>query len=141
MPYKDPAMRKAYMKQYYQKNKEELTDRFKEWYCENRDEKLEYMRQYTINNQEKVREYRQTPAYKKIQTIHNWKRKGVKHDDFDALYELYLETTHCMVCKNAFLGTFDRCLDHDHSTGEYRQILCQDCNRHDRWKNKISTSS
>jgi hypothetical protein len=32
-------------------------------------------------------------------------------------------------------------MDHDHETGQFRQFLCQSCNRHDHWKtiNNIST--
>ena len=62
---------------------------------------------------------------------------GVIHDDFDALYEHYINTNECDVCHKVFKSTKDRCLDHDHNNGQFRQILCNSCNTYDNWKNKI----
>lgn len=78
--------------------------------------------------------WRYTPAGKKSRTISSWKSLGVIHDDWDALYEQYLQATNCDVCKNGFKNTRDRCLDHCHQTGKFRQFLCQKCNIRDRWK-------
>lgn len=71
--------------------------------------------------------YFKTPAGIKIRTINNWKQKGVVSDDWDALYELYVSTTNCMVCDVLF-GPKRKCLDHDHITHLYRAVLCQSCN-------------
>ena len=110
MPFKDPEKRKEYMKE-YKRNKE-------------------YMKEYN-------KKYKQSENGKKSNSISLWKRRGIIHDNFDELYELYLNTTECMVCKKVFNDNFDRCLDHDHETGEYRQILCRYCNNQDNWKNKF----
>ena len=109
MPFKDPQKIKEYKKVYYQRLKEQ-----KKEYC---------------------KEYRQTPNGIKSRRIIRWKERGVINDDFDKLYELYINTNNCNVCKKVFKNTKDRCLDHDHTNGQFRQILCHSCNIHDNWKN------
>jgi len=39
-----------------------------------------------------------------------------------------LQKNHCAICGNKFKGTRDMHLDHDHSTGQTRQVLCNHCN-------------
>ena len=121
-----PDEKKIYMKEYRQKNKEKIRQKVKEYKQKNKDN----IKQYN-------KEYRQTENGKKTNRISEWKKYGVIHDNFDELYKLYLNTTECMVCKKTFKNTKDRCLDHDHETGEYRQILCRYCNNQDNWQNKF----
>lgn len=78
--------------------------------------------------------YLQTPSGKKSHKISDWKRYGLIHDDYNTLYESYLQATNCDVCKNEYKDTFDRCMDHDHETGQFRQFLCRSCNNMDHWK-------
>lgn len=92
-------------------------------------------------DRERKKNYYQTPAGRKSITIKNWKTFGVIHDNFDELYEQYLEATHCNACKSGFKSTFYKCLDHDHTTGLFRQFLCRSCNNKDRWKKFTSPSS
>ena len=117
-----PEERREYQRINYQKNKEKIKERKRLW---------------KKQNQEKVKEmntaYYQTPAGKKAQRIANWRKNGVICDDWDALYEKYINTEFCELC-NCKL-TVDkkntkttRCLDHNHETGEFRNILCFVCN-------------
>ena len=50
-------------------------------------------------------------------------------DDFDYVYNEYIHATNCDICNKKFTNTLDRQLDHDHETGEIRNIICQKCNR------------
>ncbi len=68
-----------------------------------------------------------------------WKRLGVIHPNVDALYNMFIRTTHCNVCNKEFISRNDRHLDHDHETGKFRYILCRSCNlKMDRKVNKNS---
>jgi len=64
----------------------------------------------------------------KSQAIYNWKRKGVIYDNYDELYEVYIKTMQCGHCKTEFTEKNRRCLDHDHTTGLFRKIVCHRCN-------------
>ena len=62
----------------------------------------------------------------------DWKKLGIKidEDDFDYVYNEYIHATNCDLCNKLFLNTIDRCLDHNHETGEIRNIVCNKCNSH-----------
>ena len=66
-----------------------------------------------------------TPKYN---TIYNWRRSGLIYDDYDALYETYIKTMQCGHCKTEFTKNNCRCMDHDHTTGLFRKIICHRCN-------------
>ena len=133
------ARKKEYMKQYRQKNKEKIKQINDEWRENNKDKCKGYSNKYKQNNKDKIKEYNkqyyQTPQGKKCDMINHWKFRGVI-GDFDKLYEKYINTTNCEVCNTTFTDKNVRCLDHDHDTGEFRNVLCNACNVNDNWKNK-----
>lgn len=86
----------------------------------------------SVNNTPQ-KNYRQTPKGKKFYRISNWRRRGIICDDWDKLYEKYLNTENCELCNIELIeskySTPDRrCLDHCHQTGSVRNIVCQGCN-------------
>ena len=98
-----------------------------------------YNKAYHIKNVEKKKAY--DKAYredniekcKKKETIGNWKTKGLICDDYDNLYELYLQSTNCEECDCKYSDFGDgvgrwRCMDHCHTTGLFRNFLCNTCN-------------
>ena len=111
-------------------------------------DKKEYLREYRLKNKEKIKEYYQNSkdkikaynqteeGYKKRKIL-KWKERGVITNDFNILYDLYINTTECNICNKVFMDKFDRCLDHDHENGLFRYVLCRYCNTKDNWKNKV----
>ena len=146
MPLKDKEKQKEYDRLRYIANK----DKIKEYYVANKDKIKEYDRlkyiankdkkkEYYVANKDKIKEkqnaYRQTPQGKKNHLMMNWRIKGINNIN-DELYNKYINTHCCDVCKIEFKNSLDRHLDHNHETGDFRQILCRACNTHDSWKKK-----
>ena len=107
----------------------------KEYHKQYREKNKEKNKQYRENNKEKLKEYgkeyRKKDNYKKTNRIGLWKYRGVINDDFDSLYEYYLNCKNCENCDIELINgrSFNgRCLDHDHSTGLFRNVLCRSCN-------------
>jgi hypothetical protein len=82
------------------------------------------------------KEWIKTPAGKKSRTISSWKYLGLI-GDYDQIYERYINTSNCNVCNYQFDESNWRCMDHNHETGIFRQILCHKCNVMDSWKRLI----
>ena len=69
----------------------------------------------------------------KYDAIYKWKKSGLICDDYNALYETYINTTECQHCQKEFTEKNRRCLDHDHETGLFRKIVCNRCNVSDSY--------
>ena len=137
MPYQDLAKKRATEKAYYEKNKEKKAQQHKVWYQKNKESAREKRKVYDEKNKEKLRqqqkEWSRTDRGKKSNKIADWKRNGVICENFDNLYDYYINCKDCEQC-NVEL-TVDkrttkttRCLDHCHKTGEFRNVLCNSCN-------------
>ena len=111
--------RKEQKKEYYLKNK----DKFKE---------------YRLINKDKFKEYKQSEKGKKSNTISKWKLRGLIHDNYDELYDRYINSKKCELCNKEYTKKNKRCLDHSHITF----LVCNNCNCSSKLKeiNKNNTS-
>jgi hypothetical protein len=129
---------KQYRKEKYGLKTEEQKQKHKEqcktYYQNNRDERLkkDATTRETEEYKQRMKEYRQSEGGKKSARISNWKQKGVISDDYDALNEKWKVTTHCEECNVELCegnkGKNKKILDHDHITGQFRNIICHSCN-------------
>ena len=135
-----PEEQKETSRLYYLANKDKIKERVKKYHNENKEKIKEYKKEYREKNKEKTKQYykeykknyEQPEEGKKKEKIRSWKKIGVKHDDFSSLYDYYLNCKNCEECDvelqigNAVKNK--RCLDHDHETGLFRNVLCNSCN-------------
>lgn len=86
---------------------------------------------WRLNNPEKVaaqqaRRYRKNPTAEVART-QNWfraRKYGITSTEFEAL--VAASGGHCQLCGDPFTRTPH--IDHNHSTGEVRGLLCSPCN-------------
>lgn len=153
--------RKDCNKKYYLKNKEKIKEQQKAYILENKDkmktyrianddnikernekvaeQRKEQNKAYRLKNKDKIKEkdkaYRQTEEGIKSNKMKSWRFIGVDNVN-DELYDYYMNCDKCEVCGKEFKDSYDKCLDHNHDTGEFRYVLCRACNTWDSWKKK-----
>ena len=129
--YQNKENRKIYYKNYYNNNKDKEKERLKKY---NQTEKgKETKKKWILNNIEKDKESKKKYSksengYKSVM-ISKWKHKGLI-DKYDKVYERYEYTLFCDECRCDLdqCNKSGKCMDHDHSSGLFRNILCRSCN-------------
>jgi len=134
-----------YNKKYYEKNKERIKERQKSYYLSNKDSVLAYQEKYRQDNPEKLTKVQQTyyeknsekkkTAVKKYTTENKEKiRDRELKSKFDISLEDYeqllKEQNNCCAICEKNQETFSKALavDHCHTTGKVRGLLCHLCN-------------
>ena len=125
---------KGYKEKYYYANIEKCKEQNAIWHSQNREKHNENMKKYykTENGRKKYR-------------IQAWKKSGVKHDNFETLHTIFMDTKYCEKCHVELIagGGFGahKHLDHCHETGNFRNILCGGCNIKIVHKKKINDNT
>lgn len=94
-------------------------ERLREYRNRNRDKILERKRKY----------YHASEKAQRANFVSRWKSQGIKdftYADFERL--LKAQNNLCAICKRPNQGKRKLNVDHNHSTGEARELLCTRCN-------------
>ena len=125
---------RQYRKKYYKTHKKKENQTSKLYRKNNKEQTLENNREWRKANPHYQTKYNNTPNGYKVYTKSNWKSRGLVMDNFEEIFDRYMKTTNCDRC-NIELTTRDnppkmttKCMDHQHQTGLFRNILCTKCN-------------
>jgi len=93
----------------------------------------EDIKKYRDANKEKqkkyFKEYRNSEKGKRSERISSWKYAGLVSDDYDAIYDRWMNTNNCDCCNISIKeGKAGKVMDHCHKTRKFRNILCHNCN-------------
>jgi len=58
-----------------------------------------------------------------------WKDRGLNMEKFEEIYKRYINCSKCELCGYEFKKTFERKMEHDHNTGDFRNVVCHSCNQ------------
>ena len=117
-----PEERKEYDRLYYIKNKEKKNEQNRNNHHKNKENRNEHSRLYS-----------KTDKGQKSSRIRRWKYKGVICEDFDKMYDIYNDTKNCSWCNKEF---GKKNIEHNHSSGQIRGIVCHTCNQKIACKDK-----
>ena len=122
---------KEYHKKWYDSNKDKIKgyyqahkNKIKDYYQAYKNKISEVQRKYKENNPEK---------FHKTHTISHWKHQGLIDDDYEKIYNKVMNTDYCERCNCKLTGgkpptNTTKCMDHNHETGKFRNVLCLSCN-------------
>ena len=88
------------------------------------------------------RAFNRTERGLKSKRVSRWKNDlKIVANDWNDTYDIYLLTECCNYCNKIFKDNYDKHLDHDHSNGEIRGVLCRSCNVKDVYSSSSGSSS
>jgi len=106
------------------------SEKGKEYYKNYR--KTEKGQKYSKSEKGKLKrkEYLQSEKGIKNTTKGSWKKRGLNMENFEEIYKRYKDAIFCDICECVLEGNGRnrKCMDHDHDTGEFRNIVCFYCN-------------
>lgn len=129
--YLAPACKECFNKslaEYRAKNPLKIKEANKASYIKKRDERIKSAKIWKENNPEKMKEIKANfkkryPNYSRLSTL---KKHGLTMDEFGAMIEQ--NNNSCWICSTPFKNIIDAKIDHCHTTGKVRGLLCSHCN-------------
>lgn len=122
--------RKIYNYNYYVSNRDRLKKYRIDWYFRTKNKRKKYIKQQRIKNRgyhiEKNKIwYMNNYNKEKIRNAHLKSKYGITIDEYNNL--LKKQNYKCDICKNKY-NNKNLCVDHNHTTGKIRGLLCNKCN-------------
>lgn len=120
-----------------EKNRQHTRDYAKSYYSKNKDN---YASRYEENKEEKkknARDYHRSERGSKAHHISYWKRRGIIHNDYEALYNEYTTKTKCDKCDKEFgergdgTGSY-KCIAIFPETKQFESVCCYKCMNRDK---------
>ena len=100
-----------------------------------KEKRKEYLKTYNDKNKsERAYRYNHSQKGKKSKTKGNWRHRKIvdeDNDNYEKMYKIYLSVKYCERCNcqlNQETHNSRKCLDHDHTTGYFRNVVCHFCN-------------
>lgn len=142
----------AYMKAYYQRNKKTLNENRRVWAETNKEKIARQRREYRLANYDRVREQEKKSREKNIEKhrVDSRERMRRRRAECPEKYSYQSRKSHhknkygmtlqdreqllknqgnvCAVCGVGYSGAREWHIDHNHSTGYVRGLLCSHCN-------------
>jgi hypothetical protein len=125
-----------YMRRWYHANRERLNEASREYGRTHKDQIREQNKRYRDAHKEQTGEYNKR-ARVRNQSRHLMLTHGLSRDDYDAM--LLAQNGKCAICGKCLDSSWPAkssrgkasaspCVDHCHSTGKVRELLCVYCN-------------
>lgn len=105
--------KRLYLRDYYAANKARMNEQSRQWAIQNADKRRDIANKWARSNAEQRRAYKLKSRY------------GVTPAQYDAMVEA--QGGQCSICGTA-PGGEKLVVDHMHSTGRVRSLLCRKCN-------------
>jgi len=118
---KDPVKHQEKSRKYYKKDPARHRERVRQWQLAHPDKVKEYNKVGNERNKEKIKLWRQNrPEYDKMR---RYAKYGISLDEFTIMVNK--QGGKCAICENSCENLT---VDHDHATGQVRDLLCGNCN-------------
>jgi len=79
------------------------------------------------NNKEHYLEIKKEGQNKFHRSCRKYERRGITKEQYEQVFKV--QEGKCAICKSPPKDTHDLAMDHNHSTNEFRGLLCKECNR------------